>query len=29
MFKPKVVGIYATCPVYLIGDDIKAVAKKS
>lgn len=29
IFKPKVIGIYATCPVGLIGDDIKAVAKKA
>lgn len=29
IFKPKVVGIYATCPVGLIGDDIKAVAKRA
>ncbi|MDK2902292.1 MAG: nitrogenase molybdenum-iron protein alpha chain [Clostridiales bacterium] len=29
IFKPKVIGIYATCPVGLIGDDIKAVAKRA
>ncbi|WP_156940127.1 nitrogenase molybdenum-iron protein alpha chain [Caldanaerobius polysaccharolyticus] len=28
IFKPECVGIYATCPVGLIGDDIEMVAKK-
>ncbi|GAW32574.1 nitrogenase molybdenum-iron protein alpha chain [Carboxydocella sp. JDF658] len=29
IFKPKYIGIYATCPVGLIGDDIHSVAKKA
>ncbi|AND86261.1 nitrogenase molybdenum-iron protein alpha chain [Clostridium tyrobutyricum] len=29
IFHPKAVGIYATCPVGLIGDDIQAVASAS
>lgn len=28
IFKPKAIGIYATCPVGLIGDDIHAVARQ-
>ncbi len=28
IFKPKAIGIFATCPVGLIGDDIHSVAKK-
>lgn len=27
IFKPKVIGVYSTCPVGLIGDDLDAVAK--
>lgn len=27
-FKPKAIGIFSTCPVGLIGDDVHAVAKK-
>lgn len=29
MFHPNAIGIYATCPVGLIGDDIQAVAKEA
>jgi nitrogenase molybdenum-iron protein alpha chain len=29
IFKPTAIGIYATCPVGLIGDDINAVAKEA
>lgn len=29
IFHPKAIGIYATCPVGLIGDDINAVAQES
>ncbi|BAH07774.1 nitrogenase molybdenum-iron protein alpha chain [Clostridium kluyveri] len=29
LFHPKAVGIYATCPVGLIGDDINAVAQEA
>ncbi|MBC2582415.1 nitrogenase molybdenum-iron protein alpha chain [Clostridium sp. DJ247] len=29
LFKPKAIGIYATCPVGLIGDDINAVASEA
>lgn len=29
IFHPKAIGIYATCPVGLIGDDIMAVAQES
>lgn len=29
IFHPKAIGIYATCPVGLIGDDINAVARES
>lgn len=28
LFKPKAIGIFATCPVGLIGDDIHSVARK-
>jgi nitrogenase molybdenum-iron protein alpha chain len=28
IFKPKAIGIYATCPVGLIGDDVHAVARE-
>jgi nitrogenase molybdenum-iron protein alpha chain len=28
LFKPKAIGIFATCPVGLIGDDIHAVARE-
>jgi nitrogenase molybdenum-iron protein alpha chain len=28
LFKPKAIGIFATCPVGLIGDDIHTVARK-
>lgn len=28
LFKPKAIGIFATCPVGLIGDDIHSVAKR-
>ncbi len=27
IFKPKVIGVYSTCPVGLIGDDLDAVAR--
>ncbi len=28
MFKPKAIGVFATCPVGLIGDDVHAVARE-
>ena len=28
IFKPKAIGIYATCPVGLIGDDINSIARE-
>lgn len=29
IFKPKYIGVFATCPVGLIGDDIKSVCEKA
>ena len=28
LFKPKAIGIFSTCPVGLIGDDVHAVARE-
>ncbi|MBT8764538.1 nitrogenase molybdenum-iron protein alpha chain, partial [Desulfohalobiaceae bacterium Ax17] len=29
LFKPKAIGVYATCPVGLIGDDVQQVAREA